>query len=65
MTPKRILIVDDEDLIRDQLCALLEKYGYSCRPASSASVAMNLIQEENFDLATVDVIMPGESGGSP
>lgn len=59
---KNILVVDDEQLMRQQLCALFEKYGYSCSQARSAREARELLQQEKFDLATVDVIMPGESG---
>ncbi|SRR5690606_15198422 len=62
MTPKKILVVDDEPLIREQLSALFEKYGFACRHAGNAREARALLQRETFDLATIDVIMPGESG---
>lgn len=62
MNRKKILVVDDEQLIRQQLRALFEKFGFACRQAGSAGEARELLQLENFDLATIDVIMPGESG---
>ncbi|KJS04365.1 MAG: hypothetical protein VR73_14560 [Gammaproteobacteria bacterium BRH_c0] len=62
MKPKKILVVDDELLMRQQLSALFEKYGFACRHAGNAREARALLQQDRFDLATIDVIMPGESG---
>lgn len=62
MMPKKILIVDDEQLMRQQLNALFEKYGFICRQAGNAEEAREVLQNESFDLATVDVIMPGDNG---
>jgi len=59
---KTILVVDDEKLIRQQLNTLFEKYGFSCYQAGSAREARQILQQEKIDLATVDVIMPGENG---
>lgn len=62
MNARKILIVDDEPLMREQLGALFEKYGFVCHLAANAREARALLQQEAFDLATIDVIMPGESG---
>lgn len=59
---KTILVVDDEQLIREQLSALFEKYGFQCWLAASSSEAKQILQRERIDLATVDVIMRGENG---
>lgn len=59
---KTILVVDDEQLIRHQLSILFEKYGFSCFQASSAREAKRILQRERIDLATIDVLMPGENG---
>ena len=59
---KTILVVDDELLIREQLSALFEKYGFNCRQAGNSKEAKEILQQKKIDLATVDVVMPGESG---
>lgn len=57
-----ILIVDDEPPIRKVLCRYLEKAGYRCHTAESASVAKEMLAAETFDLILSDIMMPGESG---
>ncbi len=59
---KTILVVDDEQLIRQQLSILFDKYGFFCFQASSAREAKQILQQERIDLATIDVLMPGENG---
>lgn len=59
---KTILVVDDEQLIRQQLNTLFEKYGFSCHQAGSAKEAKQILQQEKIHLATIDVVMPGENG---
>ncbi len=58
----RILIVDDEASI----CGLLSRYlaadGYQCVTATSGEGALQLLQDEPFDLLLADVMMPGMSG---
>lgn len=56
-----VLIVDDEPSIRS---LLLEHLGqsYKCRAAASVSEACDLLSSNRFDVAIVDVLMPGESG---
>jgi DNA-binding response OmpR family regulator len=62
MMRKTILVVDDEPLIRQQLKTLFEKYGFCCYQAGSAEEAKRILQQEKIDLATIDVVMPGENG---
>ena len=59
---KTILVVDDEPLIRKQLSVILEKYGFNCFLAGSTREAKQILQKETIDLATVDIIMPGDNG---
>lgn len=60
--PFRILVIDDEVSIRESLCAFLEDYNYRVDPAESAEEALAMLQNEHFDLAIVDMRLPGESG---
>ncbi len=58
----RILVVDDEQSIREFLELLLSKEGYYIKTAASASEAMKLIEDDEFDLVFLDIQMPQISG---
>ena len=58
----RLLIVDDEDLIRRMLVRLLKRIGHDVEQAESAIAAKARLELEAFDLVLTDVNMPGESG---
>lgn len=58
----RILVIDDEDSIRESLRAYLEDFDYQVDSADSAEEAMLLLQQRPYDLAIVDMRLPGESG---
>ncbi len=58
----RILIVDDEEPIREALSAWLIKDGYQVSTADSGMTAMGFIEKDLFDLYLVDIKMPGMSG---
>ncbi|MCL4145870.1 UNVERIFIED_CONTAM: hypothetical protein GTU68_061474 [Idotea baltica] len=60
--PAHILVVDDDDRIRDLLKRYLVKSGYRVSSASGASGARRLMETLSFDLAILDVMMPGEDG---
>lgn len=59
---KRILIIDDEELIIKTLSKLLEKEKYEVVVAKSGQDAIIMIEEEKFDLIISDIRMPGISG---
>ena len=63
---KRILIVEDEESIREMIALNLKMNGYGTAEAASAERALDLIQseEEPFDMAILDVMLPGMSGFS-
>lgn len=61
-SPKRILIVDDEEDIRTYLSTLLEDQGFQTVQAKDGEEAMKIIQTEPPDLITLDVSMPEKSG---
>ncbi len=58
----RILVVDDEQSMRDFMEIMLTKDGYSVATASSGQEAVEKTQSENFDLIIADLMMPEMSG---
>jgi signal transduction histidine kinase/CheY-like chemotaxis protein len=60
--PVRLLVVDDEDFVRDLLREILEGEQCDVRVAESGSEALALFRETEFDGVFTDVGMPGMSG---
>src|SRR5512142_2077499 len=61
-TRGRILIVDDELVVRDSLGKWFTSEGYQARPVASAREALEAIQQVEFDIALLDIKMPGMDG---
>lgn len=57
-----ILVLDDEEIIREILRQKLVRIGYQCTTAASALAASELLQREAFSLMLLDITMPGKSG---
>jgi CheY-like chemotaxis protein len=58
-----ILVVDDDDAVRDIAAALLREMGYSVLEASSGGSALDIIERERkIELILVDFAMPGMNG---
>ncbi|MHA3980022.1 response regulator [Halovulum sp. GXIMD14794] len=57
-----ILVVDDDERIRDLLKKFLSRNGYLVSTARDAAHARKLLDGLEFDLLVVDVMMPGEDG---
>lgn len=57
-----LLIVDDDRRIRDLLSRYLGENGFRVSVAANAAEARNKLNGLEFDLAIVDVMMPGETG---
>jgi len=60
--PAKILIVDDEPHICELLARWLTGEGYRCATAFDAGRALGLLENEHFDLALCDIMMPGMDG---
>ncbi|MGJ8563516.1 MAG: response regulator [Alphaproteobacteria bacterium] len=59
-----LLVVDDDDRIRDLLKAYLMRHGFRVSTAGNAEEARNLMDSLAYDLLILDVMMPGEDGFS-
>lgn len=58
----KILVVEDEAMMRNLLLKILESEGYKVILASSAHEALEKLEQEKFDLMLSDVKMPGMNG---
>lgn len=58
----RILVVDDEREIVELVSALLEGEGYTVIPCYDGDEAMRKIRQTSFDLAVLDIMLPGHDG---
>ncbi len=61
---ERVLVVEDEDLVRDLTARALEQAGYHVKVAADAEAALAAAGEpgEALDLLVTDVVMPGRTG---
>ena len=59
---KRILIVDDDQLMRRSLAFNLEQAGYDVKSAARAEDALDILRGADFDLVLLDIGLPGMDG---
>jgi DNA-binding response OmpR family regulator len=59
---RRILVVDDDILVLEALQELLTEAGYEVRVAARGQEALEIFDQEHFDLVILDVIMPKMTG---
>ena len=62
MATNRILIVDDEEAIREVVSSLLEAQGYQTSTAGNGREALEALKEKPFDLVLSDMVMPEMDG---
>lgn len=62
MTLPRILIIDDEEAVRETLRQALEHQGVAVTCAPNGRVAMNIYRKEYFDLVITELLMPERDG---
>jgi putative two-component system response regulator len=58
----KILVVDDETMVRKLLCQRLSREGYQCHEAGSADQALEKLKADPADVVILDIKMPGKSG---
>jgi CheY-like chemotaxis protein len=59
---KKILVVDDEEIIRQTVRDVLVKNGCEVETARDGEEALAMIKQRNYDLVVTDIKMPGASG---
>lgn len=60
--PFNILVVDDEDALRNVLSSELQSEGYSVVSAADGDEAITILQQKSFDLVLLDIKMPRVDG---
>ncbi|NLI15789.1 MAG: response regulator [candidate division Zixibacteria bacterium] len=61
-TLKKILVVDDQPEVANQICAYLEHLGFPAVAVNSVEAAIIVFKPELFELVICDVLMPGKNG---
>jgi DNA-binding NtrC family response regulator len=61
---ENILVVDDDDAIRNMLDGFLKLCGYKVDSAEGVDTALKLIESNDYDIMLIGINMPGIDGGS-
>jgi class 3 adenylate cyclase len=61
-TPAKVLVVDDIEMNRDMLCALLAADGHEAAVAENGRIGLEMIKTNSYDLILLDVMMPEMNG---
>jgi YesN/AraC family two-component response regulator len=59
---EKILVVDDEDIIRESLSYILRKEKYEVEEAANGKIAFKMLKESSYDLMITDLEMPEMKG---
>ena len=62
MEQKTILIVDDENMMREAVASYLEKQGYHVLQAETGTQALSLLEKETVSFVILDLMLPDISG---
>ncbi|MBF0496983.1 MAG: response regulator [Deltaproteobacteria bacterium] len=62
MDVKKILVVDDEDMVRKMLNIFFTENGYRVFPAENAQRALEILKEDRCQVVFLDLNMPGMNG---
>jgi CheY-like chemotaxis protein len=58
----RILVIDDEETVREMICTMLRHAGYEVHEAPDGTQGVALYKRDPVDLVIVDIEMPGKGG---
>jgi len=58
----KLLVVDDNEMNRDMLSRRLSRLGHTIMTAEGGEQALDLIEQQEFDVILLDIMMPGLSG---
>jgi putative nucleotidyltransferase with HDIG domain len=59
---EKVLVVDDEEAIREVVTTLLEAQGYHCVACGNGRIALEAFRNDTFDLVLSDIVMPEMDG---
>jgi putative nucleotidyltransferase with HDIG domain len=59
---EKILVVDDEEAIREVVSTLLDAQGFQCTTASNGRLGLEAFRKDSFDLVLSDIVMPEMDG---
>ncbi|EKD85453.1 MAG: hypothetical protein ACD_38C00020G0005 [uncultured bacterium] len=59
---KKILLVEDEDFIRELYVRQLSKAGFEVKSAADGQTGLETLKNESFDLLLLDIMLPGMNG---
>jgi putative nucleotidyltransferase with HDIG domain len=62
MQKEKILVVDDEEAIREVVSTLLEAQGYRCVPCVNGRAGLEAFRKDTYDLVMSDIVMPEMDG---
>lgn len=62
LTRSMILLVDDDENVRETSADMLKELGYQVRQAESGQQALEMLDQVEFDVMVTDIRMPGMSG---
>lgn len=62
MSAGKLLVIDDEDIVRTSCRRVLSPEGYDVRLASNAFEGIKMLEEEQFDVVLTDLKMPDTDG---
>jgi CheY-like chemotaxis protein len=58
----RVLVIDDQPFVRNTISLILKSRGFEVVEAERGSDGLKKLEEKRFDLAIVDIYMPGMDG---
>jgi len=58
----KLLVVDDDEALGTMVCGLLSEHGHACASATTATAALELLEQQELDVMLVDIRMPGTDG---
>ena len=62
MDKKKILVVDDEEIVRYSLVDIVRRHGYDVDDAHSAEEALELFSQKKYHLVLTDLVLEGMGG---
>jgi CheY-like chemotaxis protein len=60
--PPRVLVIDDDDGVREAVSDFLTEFGYACETAADGRTGLARFDEGGWDLVLTDLVMPQVSG---